>query len=684
MTRKGLAGSLPQPAPPTPARRPELPAELYLDLFRKMLTVYYVEERCKLFVRAGKISFHASTRGHEKVQITVAMLLEAGKDWFFPYYREKALMVGLGMPLRDIFLHMLSKAEDPCGRGRNMSEHFSSRGLRVVSPTACTGTQFLQAVGMAKAVKFDGRDEVVYVSSGEGATSEGEFFEALNYASREKLPVLFVIQNNRYAISVPQTQQTASQIHTIASGFGVRSIEVDGLHFTNMYRTLRPWVAEIRGGAGPLLVEAHVERLDSHSSSDDQTKYRTEEELEAIRKKDPMTYTAGRLLSWGLIDEEGIRRMHAEVQAEVDRAAAEADAAAVPDPSVAALDITSGATPVVAEREPRPISQQPVTMVDALNHALREEMERNPRIVMWGEDIQDPKGGVFGVTRGLTDAFPGRVHNSPLAEATIVGVAMGMAIGGYKPVVEIQFADYSFPGFMQMRNEIPTLRWRSGGAWSCPLVVRMATGGYIRGGPYHSQSPEALYIHTPGWLIAYPSNAADAKGLLKTACRMEDPVIFFEHKGLYRQVFSKSLEPDADYLIPFGKARIAREGRDLTAITWGSGVHRCLRAAAELEGEGVSVEVLDLRTLVPWDEEAVLASVRKTGKAIVVHEAILTGGFGGEIAARIGSDCFTDLDAPVRRVAAVDCFPPYAPSLEAAILPSQEKIAEALRELARW
>ncbi len=684
MTRKSLAGDLPRPAPPAPARRPELPAELYLDLFRKMLTVYYVEERCKRFVRAGKISFHASTRGHEKVQITVAMLLEAGKDWFFPYYREKALMVGLGMPLADIFLHMLSKADDPCGRGRNMSEHFSSRALRVVSPTACTGTQFLQAVGMAKAVKFDGRDEVVYVSSGEGATSEGEFFEALNYATREKLPVLFVIQNNRYAISVPQAQQTASEVHTIASGFGMRSIEVDGLHFTNMYRTLRPLVAEIRRGAGPLLVEAHVERLDSHSSSDDQTRYRTEEELEAIRKKDPMTYTAGRLLSWGLIDEEAIRRMHTEVQAEVDRAADEADAAAVPDPATAAMDITSATTPVVAERAPRPISEQPITMVDALNHALREEMERNPRIVMWGEDIQDPKGGVFGVTRGLTEAFPGRVHNSPLAEATIVGVAMGMALGGYKPVVEIQFADYSFPAFMQMRNEIPTLRWRSGGAWSCPLVVRMATGGYIRGGPYHSQSPEALYIHTPGWLIAYPSNAADAKGLLKTACRMDDPVIFFEHKGLYRQVFSKSVEPDADYLIPFGKARVAREGTDLTAITWGSGVHRCLRAAAELEAEGVSVEVLDLRTLVPWDEEAVFQSVRRTGKAIVVHEAILTGGFGGEIAARIGSDCFADLDAPVRRVAAVDCFPPYAPSLEAAILPSQEAIAQALRELARW
>jgi 2-oxoisovalerate dehydrogenase E1 component len=284
----------------------------------------------------------------------------------------------------------------------------------------------------------------------------------------------------------------------------------------------------------------------------------------------------------------------------------------------------------------------------------------------------------------LTEAFPGQVENSPLAEATIVGIAKGMAIRGYKPVIEMQFSDYSFPGFMQIRNEISTLRWRSGGAWSCPMVVRMATGGYIRGGPFHSQSPEALYVHTPGWYVAYPSNAADAKGLVKTACRIDDPVIFFEHKGLYRQVFSKSLEPDAEYLIPFGRARIARDGSDLTAVTWGSGVIRCLRAADALEREGCSVEVIDLRTLVPLDEETIYRSVRKTGKCVVVHEAQVTGGFGGEIAARVSRSCFESLDAPVVRVGAQDCFPPYAPSLEAAILPSQEDVTEAVRELARW
>jgi len=662
---------------------PELGKAIYLDLLRKMLTVDAIEERLKVFVRAGKVSFHASTRGHEKLQIAMSLLLAPGKDWFFPYYREKALMVGLGMTPKDIFLHMLSKADDPCGGGRNMSEHFSSRALRVVSPTACTGTQYLQAVGMAKAVVAEGRDEIVYVSSGEGATSEGEFFEALNYAGRDQLPVLFLVQNNGYAISVPQSVQTGSEIHTIAKGFKVRSVEVDGTQFTEMYKTLTPLVESMRKGAGPLLVEAHVVRLDSHSSSDDQTKYRTEDELEEVRRHDPIAHSSGRVLSWGLLDEKSLKALREEIKATVNAAGDEADAAPMPEPETAALHIFSEA-PSFEEREPRPLSDTPVTMVDALNHALREEMERNPKIVMWGEDIADPKGGVFGVTRGLTDAFPSRVENAPLAEATIVGVAAGIATGGFKPVIEIQFSDYSFPAFMQIRNEISTLRWRSGGVWSCPMVVRMATGGYIRGGPFHSQCPETLYIHTPGWYVAYPSNAADAKGLMKTACRMDDPVIFFEHKGLYRQVFSKSLEPDADYLIPFGKGKVVQPGTDMTAITWGSGVVRCQRAAAELERDGFSVEVIDLRTLVPLDEELVLASVRKTGKAIVVHEAQRNNGFGGEIAARIAEACFESLDAPVRRVAAKDCFPPYAPSLEAAILPSQEDVTEAMRALSRW
>lgn len=670
--------------PVVAGQQPGVPRATYLDLFRKMLTVFYLEERLKVFVRAGKVSFYASSRGHEKVQLAMSMLLRPGQDWFFPYYREKALMVGLGMSLEEIFLNMLAKGADPSGGGRNMSEHFSSPRLHVVSPTACTGTQYLPAVGMGRAIRHGRRNEVVYVSSGEGATSEGEFFEALNWAGREQLPVLFVVQNNGYAISVPQSGQTAGHIHVIAQGFPVRAVEVDGTRFTDMYLTVKPLVDEMRSGGGPLLVEAHVVRLDPHSSSDDHTKYRSHEELEAIRKHDPLTYTAGRLLAWGFIDEAGIRGLHEEVKAEVDAAAARADAAAAPDPASAMLHVTSGTSPVQEEGEPRLVSAAPVTLLEAINHGLREEMERNPKMVMWGEDVADPKGGVFGVTRGLTEAFPDRVANAPLAEASIVGVAQGMAVGGYKPVVELQFSDYSYPAFMQIRNEVATLRWRSGGAWTCPMVVRMAIGGYIHGGPFHSQSPEALYTHTPGWLVAYPSNAADAKGLLKTACRMDDPVIFFEHKGLYRAIFAKTPEPGPDYLIPFGRARIVRAGEHLTAVAWGSGVVRCEQAAEELAGEGVSVEVIDLRTLLPLDEETVFASVRKTGRAIVVHEAARTGGFGGEVVARIVEHCFGDLDAPVRRYTAPDCFPPYAPALEAAVLPGREGVTQALRDLARW
>ncbi|MDM7914234.1 MAG: thiamine pyrophosphate-dependent enzyme [Candidatus Eisenbacteria bacterium] len=662
----------------------EITPDILLSLYEKMLRLYYVEERMKVFVRANKCSFHASSRGHEKLQIAITMALQPGKDWFFPYYREKALMVGLGMPLEDIFLHMLSREGDPCGNGRNMSEHFSSRRLRVVSQTASTGTQYLPAVGMARAIKADGRDEIVYVSSGEGATSEGEFFEALNWASREQLPVLFVVQNNGFAISVPQEKQTGAHIHEISRSFNIRALDIDGTRFTHMYSTLKPLVDVMRLGAGPLFVEAHVVRLESHSSSDDHKKYRTEEELAEAARRDPLAHTEAALVKRGILTSEQVHEWRERIKSEVDRAAEKADGYPVPDPKTVLANIYSDTVPVSEEPAQNPASEEPVTMIDAINHGLREEMARNPRILIWGEDVADPKGGVFGVTRGLGTAFPGRVENSPLAEASIVGVASGMAMGGWKPVVEIQFSDYSWPGFMQMRNEIPTLRWRSQGEWSCPLVVRMPVGGYIRGGPFHSQSVEGLYAQTPGWRILFPSNAADAKGLIKTACRASDPVIFFEHKGLYRQVFSKSPEPGPDYLIPFGKARIAREGSDVSVIAWGSTVHRALQAAAELEKQGLSIEVIDLRSILPYDKETIAASVQKTGRAVVAHEAPLTGGFGAEIAAFIADACFASLDGPVKRVAALDSFVPFASSLEAAVLPSTEDVRDAILQATRF
>ncbi len=669
-----------------PAQSQGVSPEIFLTLYEKMLRTYYVEEQGRLFVRAGKCSFYASARGHEKLQIAISMLLTPGKDWFFPYYREKALMVGLGMPLDEVFQGLLSREGDPNSRGRNMSEHFSSKGLRVVSPTACTGTQFLIAVGMARAVTAREADEIVYVSGGEGSTSEGEFFEALNKAQHDRLPVLFVIQNNGYAISVPQEQQTSSELFEVAQGFGMRSVRVDGTRFTEMYNTLRPLVAGMRQGSGPVFVEAMVVRLDSHSSSDDQTKYRDEENMEVARRKDPLVHTEMRIKQMGLLTDDEIAQWRERARVEVEASARAVDALPYPAVESAAGDIFSPDPVVRAATEPAWMSDKPITMVEAINHGLREEMERNPKIIMWGEDIQDPKGGVFGVTRGLTEAFPGRVENSPLAEATIVGMAQGMAIGGFKPVIEIQFADYSFPAFMQMRNEIPTLRWRSAGAWSCPMVVRVATGGYIRGGPFHSQCPETLYANTPGWYLAYPSNAADAKGLIKTACRMDDPVLFFEHKGLYRQVYTKTPEPGPDYLIPFGKATIVREGHDVTIVAWGRTVHMAQQALGLLasQGEEPSAEIIDLRTIVPLDIDTVLGSVRRTGRVLVAHEATLFAGMGAEIAAQIADAAFDSLDAPVRRIGARDCFVPFAPNLETAILPSVEQIAAAIRDLLKY
>jgi 2-oxoisovalerate dehydrogenase E1 component len=648
-----------------------VPHAVTLELYRKMLTVFYIEERMKAFVRQGKCSFQASTRGHEKLQIGMTMLLKPGHDWFFTYYRSKAVAVGLGMPIKDIFLGMLGREGDPNSNGRNMPEQWSSRKLRLVSQTAVTSTQYLNAVGMARAIKMDGGDEIVHVSSGEGAASEGEFFEALNWASREKLPVLFTVQNNDYAISVPQTSQTGSEIHRIAQGFAMPTFDLDGTWFEQLYETLPPVIDAMRQGAGPALLEARVVRLDPHSSSDDHRKYRSQAELQAISGRDPILQTERYLLRNGIISDEEVASLRAELRDQVDRAAEKADGHPQPDESTVMAHIYSNDPALLGEpQSPRYISGQEVTMIDAINHGLREEMERNPKIVMWGEDVADPKGGVFGVTRGLSSSFPGRVSNSPLAEASIAGVAGGMAIGGYKPIVEMQFGDYLWPAALQLRDEIPTVRWRSQGEWECPVVVRIAVGGYIKGGPWHSANVESFFAHIPGWYVVYPSCAEDAKGLIKAAARSKDPVIFLEHKGLYRRVQAKTLEPDADYIVPFGKGVIRREGKDLTLVTWGSTVYMALELARQMEKDGVSLEIIDLRSVVPLDEELIYQSVRKTSRVMVVHEDTLTAGFGAEVVARIAENCIGALDGPVVRVAAKDTFVPSSPNLELAVLPS--------------
>jgi 2-oxoisovalerate dehydrogenase E1 component len=532
---------------------------------------------------------------------------------------------------------------------------------------------------MAKALRRDGSDAIVYVSSGEGATSEGEFFEAVNWATREELPVLFVIQNNGYAISVPQNSQTSSEIHRMAAAFGMPSYHVDGTWYETMYQLMPGLIKRMRNGGGPALIEAQVVRLESHSSSDDQSKYRSQEELARARERDPIIQTEEYLLRHHIMSKEEIDGMRAGIRAEVDKAADEADAAPQPETGHILTKIYSDNTPFFEEKSPVYVSEDTISMVEAINRGLREEMDRNPKIVMWGEDIADPKGGVFGVTRGLTNQYPDRVQNSPLAEASIVGVAGGMAIAGYKPIVEIQFADYSWPGFMQMRNEIPTLRWRSFGEWSDPVVVRMASGGRIKGGPFHSQCVEAIYSHTPGWYIVFPSNAEDAKGLIKTAARCDDPVLFLEHKRLYRHISAKAREPNSEYLVPFGKGKIKREGNAATIVTWGATVYTALEIADEFD-----LEVIDVRTIVPMDDDMVFNSVRKTNRVLVLHEDSVTLGWGAEVVARIAANCFGDLDAPVLRVGAKDSFVASAVSLEDEVLPSVDDLRQQVTNLLKY
>ncbi len=590
------------------------------------------------------------------------------------------------MPYKDIFLGLLNREGDPNSEGVNMPEQWSSAELKLVAQSACTGTQYLPAVGAARALRYDSSDAIVYAASGEGATSEGEFFEALNWAARERLPVLFVVQNNGYAISVPQTYQTVSEIHRIAQGFGLPAYELDGTSsFEAMYKLVPELIQGIRGGKGPALLEFNVVRLDNHSSSDDQRKYRSQEELEDAIARDPILQAERNLLAHGILTRSEMDEMRARIKDDVDRAAAEADAHPYPQHYDVMEHVFSKELPV--ESEPEPVFvQKKVSMVQAINNGLREEMRRNPKIVMWGEDIQDPKGGVFGVTKGLTDEFgEARCVNAALAEASILGIAGGMGTAGYMPIVEIQFGDYIWPAFMQMRDEIAPMRWRSAGVWGCPLVCRVAVGGYIKGGPWHSANIETYFTHIPGWYVVYPCCAQDAKGLIKAAARMRDPVLFLEHKGLYRAMPARTPEPDESYLIPFGKARRRRSGTDVTVVSWGYTVHQVEAAAQRLAEAGRgSVEVIDLRTLQPWDKQAVFESVRRTNRALVAHEDTLTMGFGAEVAAEIGQACFDYLDAPVARIGAQDCFVPSAVNLEREVLPSEDGVLAAIERLLNY
>ncbi|GJQ20735.1 MAG: tungsten formylmethanofuran dehydrogenase subunit E [Bacteroidia bacterium] len=662
-------------------------AEL-LRVYKNMLLGRRIDEKHLILLKQGKSFFHIGGSGHEAAQTAAASALEAGRDYAFPYYRDLSFCLQLGYTVDDYFFSALHRADDPGTGGRQMPGHYGKVSARIITQSSPTGTQYLQAVGVALGAAREGLGEVVYVSSGEGSTSEGEFFEAVNWAARELLPVIFFIQDNKYAISVPVTQQTAGgSVYEVTKGFkGLERYNVDGTDFFETHRVAGEAVERARKGGGPSLIVANVVRLLPHSSSDDDRKYRTKEELDRDRQRDPIPRMAAVLIEEGYLTEEENQRLQEEVKAEVDAAVERAEAAPLPDPATVSMHLygEAHAHPPEGYVEPEH-SGNKIVLVDAVNHALHEEMERNEKVLVFGEDVADGKGGVFTATKGLSTKFGReRAFNSPLAEASIVGVAIGLALKGWKPVPEIQFGDYIWPAFMQIRDELAMMRYRSNGTWSSPVVIRVAVGGYIHGGHYHSQSIESFMAHIPGLRLAFPSNAADAKGLLKSAIRGDDPVIFMEHKGLYRQGYAASPEPDAEFLLPFGVAATRKEGSDISIITWGAMVQKSVEAARKMEEQGVSVEVIDLRTLSPLDEEAIYRSVRKTGKALIVHEDTLTGGFGGEIAALIADHCFESLDGPVLRVAALDLPVPYSPPLENAMLPNEQKITAALERLAAY
>lgn len=710
-----------------------LQPEQLVEMYRMMYLSRRTDDREILFKRQQKIFFQISGAGHEALLVAAGIALRPGYDWFFPYYRDRALCLTLGNTVEEMLLQAVGAESDPASGGRQMPSHWGSKRLNIVTQSSAVTTQCLHAVGCAEAGRYFSRhpeaaakhegdyrafkdvqfhgDEVTYVSLGEGSTAQGEFWEALSSASTLKLPVLFVVEDNGYAISVPvEVTIPGGNISKLVANFpNFFFAEVDGTDPIESYAAFQEAVEHCRSGRGPAFVHGHVVRLYSHSFSDDDRLYRSDSERQADSLRDPLPKLQMRLLRDGILDAEGINRLEQAVDEEVRTAAERALRAPLPE---------IGSIPVhVYSRDLDPTGKDPVskqfatepaaasvdserTMADLINRCLKDEMRRDPRIVVFGEDVADAsrtenlakhlvkgKGGVFKLTAGLQSEFgPDRVFNSPLAEANIVGRAVGMAVRGLKPVVEVQFFDYIWPATHQLRNELSLMRWRSNGEFSSPAVVRVAIGGYLTGGSvYHSQSGESIFTHTPGIRVVFPSNALDANGLLRTALRCDDPVLFLEHKRLYRETFGRASDPGPDFLIPFGKAKIVRPGKDITLVTYGAVVPRALRAAHRASVElGADVEVLDLRTLSPYDWEAIAASVRKTSRVIVAHEDMLSWGYGAEIVARIADELFEDLDAPVKRVAAMDTFVAYQPILEDAILPQPEDLFQAILELSKY
>jgi 2-oxoisovalerate dehydrogenase E1 component len=691
-----------------------LSREIMVGAYRTMLLSRKLDEKEIQLKRQNRAFFQINGVGHEAIQVAAALCLRPGYDWFYPYYRDRALCLQLGITPLDMLLGSVGSKDDPSSAGRQMPSHWSSPSLHIVSLSSPTGSQILQAVGAADASLYFARvreaaelsrsfheDEIAFVALGDGATSEGEFWESVNWSANGRLPLVYLIEDNGYAISVPTDVQTAGgNISRLLKNFpNLLTVECDGTDFPVAYEACAQAVEHARQRRGPALIHAHVVRPYSHSLSDDERLYKPERLRQQEAQRDPVIRYRQYLLEQGLITEDDVHELESSLDREILQAVDQALAAPVPDPETLHLFLYSPSVDPTSERFDHPprFHGEPKTMVDLINACLRDEMARDPRVLVFGEDVADcshesdlaqvkGKGGVFKVTHGLQRQFgSARCFNTPLAEASIVGRATGMATRGLKPVVEIQFFDYIWPAMMQIRDELTTLRWRSNNGFSCPIVIRVPIGGYLAGGAiYHSQSGESIFTHLPGLRVVMPSTALDANGLLRTAIRCDDPVLFLEPKHLYRQTHNRSPYPGPDYMIPFGKAKLVCEGSDLTIITYGSLVVRSLQAAKALEKEGLQVEILDLRSLQPYDWDLISASVKKTNRALIAYEDHVSWGYGAEIAARIADELFEFLDAPVRRVAGKDLFVPYHPVLEAAVLPQPENILRAARELAAY
>jgi 2-oxoisovalerate dehydrogenase E1 component len=703
-----------------------------VEIYRLMYLSRKLDDREILLKRQQKIFFQVSGAGHEALQVGAGLALRPGYDWFFPYYRDRALCLALGVTPTEMLLQAVGAASDPASGGRQMPTHWSSTKLNIVSTSSSTTTQLLHAVGCAEAGRYFSRhpeaaeegegdyrayrevtfhgDEVVLTCLGEGSTSQGEFWEALNTASNQRLPVIFCVEDNGYAISVPVEVNTpGGNISRLVANFpNFHFAEIDGTDAEASLRAFQAAAEHCRAGLGPAFVHGHCVRPYSHSLSDDDKLYRSTAEREADAMRDPLARMQMRLLREGILSTEQINELEHSLDREASEAADRALAAPLPpvsgitehvysedlDPTTASF-ATEQVQTAAADG---PKGAAPRTMADLINACMRDEMRRDPRVIVYGEDVADAsrehalnevkgKGGVFKLTAGLQTEFGSeRVFNSPLAESNIVGRAVGYSIRGMKPVVEIQFFDYIWPAMHQIRNELALMRWRSNGAWAAPAVVRVPIGGYLTGGAiYHSQSGESIFTHIPGLRVIFPSNALDANGLLRTAIRCDDPVLFLEHKRLYRETYGRAPYPGPDFAIPFGKARIVRPGAQITLVTYGAVVPRALQAAqTAYRQHRIDVEIIDLRTLNPYDWESIADSVRKTNRVIVAHEDMLSWGYGSEIAARIADELFEDLDAPVKRVASMDTFVAYQPILEDAILPQPETILNAIMDLGAY